>query len=291
MIIAVASGKGGTGKTLLATALALSAAECTYIDLDVEEPNGAIFLKPDIREEIAYTVPVPNIDKEKCTFCGLCSKACVYHALVVIPTLKKIMQFPELCHSCGVCDFVCPVEGTVRESHREIGKIRQGNRGTIQFIEGRLNIGQPSAVPLISGITSNYINEENQRLFFLDSSPGTACPVVETLKKSDYVLLVTEPTPFGLNDLELAVELVQDMGKKAGIIINKDDERQTLITDFCQRVHLPILLRIPYSLEIQGAYSRGIPLTEVRPGIKVQLKNLIGRITAGQWKKNGNEKP
>ncbi|MDQ1351049.1 MAG: hypothetical protein QG657_1351 [Acidobacteriota bacterium] len=283
MIIAVASGKGGTGKTLVTTALALSAGECTYIDLDVEEPNGAIFLKPDIREEIAYTVPVPVIDKDKCTFCGACARACVYHALVVIPISRSTVVFPELCHSCGVCGFVCPVEGAVRETHREIGKIRKGNRGSIQFIEGRLNIGQPSAVPLISGITSNYITGENGRLYLLDSSPGTACPVVETLKNSDYVLLVTEPTPFGLNDLELAVELVRDMGKKAGIIINKDDERQTLIDDFCRRVQLPILLRIPYSLEIQEAYSRGIPLTEVRPVMKTQLKDLMGRITDGRW--------
>lgn len=281
MIIAVASGKGGTGKTLVATALALSAGECTYVDLDVEEPNGAIFLKPEIREEIAYTVMVPIIDKEKCTFCGDCARACIYHALVVIPTRRSTMVFPELCHSCGVCSFVCPVEGAVRETQREIGKIRTGNRGPIQFIEGRLDIGQPSAVPLISGIVSRFIEGKNHRLFLLDSSPGTACPVVETLKKSDYVLLVTEPTPFGLNDLELAVELVQDLGKKAGIIINKDDERETLIDEFCRRVHLPILLRIPYSLEIQETYSRGIPLTGVRPGIIPQLKDLLERITAG----------
>ncbi len=285
MIIAVASGKGGTGKTLITTALALSTGHCTYIDLDVEEPNGAIFLKPVIQHETPYNVVIPYIDKEKCTFCGLCAKACVYHALAVIPTLKNTMVFPELCHSCGVCSFVCPVKGTIDETRREIGKINKGHCGTIRFIEGRLNIGQPSAVPLIRGITSLYIPDHTDELFFLDSSPGTSCPVVETLKKSDYVLLVTEPTPFGLNDLELAVELVQDMGKKAGIIINKHDDRQTLIDDFSQRVHLPILLRIPYSMDIQEAYSRGIPLTEVRPGIKTLLKELIEQINVAGGEK------
>jgi MinD superfamily P-loop ATPase len=205
--------------------------------------------------------------------------------MAVIPDLKSAVVFPELCHSCGVCSFVCPKPGALREVSREIGKIRMGKIGTIHFIEGRLNIGQPSAVPLISGIVSKYIPGENGRLYLLDSAPGTSCPVVETLKKSDYVLLVTEPTPFGLNDLELAVELVRDMKKKAGIIINKDDLRQTIIDNFARRVRLPILLRIPYSLEIQEAYSRGIPITEAFPGIKKPLKSMIDRITGGSLEK------
>ena len=282
MIIAVASGKGGTGKTLVTTALALSVDKCTYIDLDVEEPNGAFFLKPDIQEELIYSVPVPTVNKEKCTYCGLCAKACVYNALAVVPMLKNCMLFPELCHSCGVCGFECPVKGTIQESRHEIGKIRKGSRRFIGFIEGRLKVGQPSAVPLIRGIITQFIANQKDRLFLLDSSPGTACPVVEILKKSDYVILVTEPTPFGLNDLELAVELVQAMGKKAGIIINKDEEGQNLITHFSQRVQLPILLRIPYSLEIQEAYSQGIPLIQLYPEMKMRLKKLITRITSGQ---------
>ncbi|MCU0288885.1 MAG: ATP-binding protein [Acidobacteria bacterium] len=282
MVIAVASGKGGTGKTMVTTALALSVDECTYIDLDVEEPNGELFLKPDIREELTYNVPVPTINKEKCTYCGRCAKACAYNALAVVPMLKKSMLFPELCHSCGVCGFVCPEKGAIQESRREIGKIRRGSRGSIEFIEGRLKVGQPSAVPLISGITTQFIADQRDRLFLLDSSPGTACPVVEILKKCDFVILVTEPTLFGLNDLELTVELVQAMGKKAGIIINKDEEGQNLITQFSQRVQLPILLRIPYSLKIQEAYSRGIPLTELYPEMKGRLKELITRITGSQ---------
>ncbi len=285
MIIAIASGKGGTGKTLVTTALALSIRHCTYLDLDVEEPDGAIFLKPGIQDEISFTVPLPVIDKEKCNFCGKCAKSCIYHAMAVIPDLKSAVVFPELCHSCGVCSFVCPKPGALQEIQREIGKIRIGKSGTIRFIEGRLNIGQPSAVPLIAGIVSEYTAGESGRIYLLDSSPGTSCPVVETLKKSDYVLLVTEPTPFGLNDLELAVELVQDMKKEAGIIINKDDEQQTIIDDFARRVHLPILLRIPYSLEIQEAYSRGIPLTEALPGITAQLTNMIEQITGGSLEK------
>ncbi len=282
MIIVVASGKGGTGKTLVTTALALCAGECTYMDLDVEEPNGAIFLKPEIEQEIPYKVLVPEIDREKCSYCGKCAQACVYNALMVVASAKMAMVFPELCHSCGVCRFVCPVGGAIRETHREIGWIRTGKSGAIHFIEGRLNVGQPSAVPLIAGIVADYMDNESNRLFLLDAPPGTSCPVVETMKKSDYVLLVTEPTPFGLNDLELAVELVQKRGLKAGIIINKDEKGQTLIDDFARRVGLPILLRIPYGMDIQESYSMGIPLTEVRHGIKESLQDVLAKITGTQ---------
>jgi MinD superfamily P-loop ATPase len=154
MYIAVASGKGGTGKTLVSTSLALCAKEygCTYVDLDVEEPNGAIFLAPEIREEIPFTLQVPEIDENICTFCENCAKSCLFNALSILPPVKKAMFFPDLCHSCGVCAYVCPVEGALKEVAREIGKIRIGRSGNINFIEGRLQVGQLSGVPLIKGI-------------------------------------------------------------------------------------------------------------------------------------------
>lgn len=281
MYIAVTSGKGGTGKTLVSTSLALSAGKCTYIDLDVEEPNGFIFLKPEIHKETRYSLPVPEINKDRCTFCEACAKACAYHALAVIPSLKKIMFFNDLCHSCGVCAYVCPVEDALKEIDLEIGTIKTGNAGEITCIEGRLDVGRPSSVPLISGIIDHYMDTD--RPVFADSPPGTSCPVVESLKKSDYVILVTEPTPFGLNDLKLTVEIVKSMGKNAGIIINKDNRKNNgknsgktnLIDEYSQQSGIPVLLRIPYSLRIQEDYSRGIPLVESMPGIKKEMKKLL----------------
>ncbi len=280
MFIAVTSGKGGTGKTLVSTALSLSAGKCTYVDLDVEEPNGFIFLDPDIQKETRFHMPVPEINKSRCTFCGACANACVYNALAVIPTLKKTMFFPELCHSCGVCGYVCPEEGALVEIERGIGTIRTGKAGDITCIEGRLNVGQPSGVPLIGGIIENHLDGGREGLIVADSPPGTSCPVLESLKGSDYALLVTEPTPFGLNDLELAVELVTALGKRAGIIVNKDTGYDAGIDDFAREAGIPVLLRIPYSIEIQEAYSRGIPLVEVMPGMKERFAALADTISA-----------
>jgi MinD superfamily P-loop ATPase len=276
----VASGKGGTGKTLVSTSLALCAKEyrCTYVDLDVEEPNGAIFLAPEIREEIPFTLQVPEIDESICTFCEICAKSCLFNALSILPPVKKTMMFPDLCHSCGVCAYVCPVEGAIKEVAREIGKIRIGRSGNLNFIEGRLQVGQISGVPLIKGIVNDYMDMEN--LLIVDSSPGTSCPVVESLKKSDYVVLVTEPTPFGLNDLKLTVELVKELGKDAGIVVNKDDGKLNIIDEFSREVNIPVILRIPYSIEIQKAYSNGIPLVEVMPETAEKFKAVLKMITS-----------
>jgi MinD superfamily P-loop ATPase len=249
MYIAVASGKGGTGKTLVSTTLALCAGDCSYVDLDVEEPNGFIFLQPEIEKEIRFTLRIPEIDEAVCTFCEKCAAACAY---------------------------VCPTPGALKEVDKEIGRIRIGRKGKIKFIEGRLNVGRPSGVPLIGGIINDYLNMDD--LLFVDASPGTSCPVVESLKKSDYVILVTEPTPFGLNDLKLTVEIVKELGKKTGIIVNKDMGGRSGIDDFSEEVHIPILLKIPYSLDIQKAYSRGIPLLESLPGIKEKFTALLNRV-------------
>jgi len=277
MYIAVASGKGGTGKTLVSTSLAASAGECTYVDLDVEAPNGSIFLKPKIEREIPYTLPVPEINEQVCTFCEKCAKSCSFNALAIIPPVRKAMFFPDLCHSCGVCAYTCPVDGALKEVEKGIGKIRTGRSGSIKFIEGRLNVGQPSGVPLISGIIDNYLDMDD--LLFVDSSPGTSCPVVESLKKSDYVILVTEPTPFGLSDLKLTVELVKKLGKDAGIIVNKDNGRKTIIDDFSDETKIPVILKIPYSIDIQKDYSKGIPLIESLPRLKEKFNRMIDGIT------------
>jgi len=273
MYIAVASGKGGTGKTLISTSLALSYGKCTYVDLDVEEPNGYIFLRPDINTIHQYKLLIPEIDEDKCTFCEKCSTSCMYNALTVIPELKKTMFFEDLCHSCGVCAYVCPVKGALKEIEKVIGKIRIGQSGKIKFIEGRLNVGQPSGVPLISGIINNYLDEEN--LSIVDSAPGTSCPVVESLKESDYVILVTEPTPFGLNDLRLTVEIVKDLRIKTGIIINKDNGKNNIIDEFSKEVDIPVITRIPYLLDIQKSYSKGIPLIQLLPELKEEFKTLL----------------
>ncbi|MGD2092221.1 MAG: ATP-binding protein [Candidatus Aminicenantes bacterium] len=275
MYIAVASGKGGTGKTLVSTSLALCAQEygCTYVDLDVEEPNGAIFMAPEIREEIAFTLQVPEINETVCTFCETCAKSCIFNALSILPPVKKAMFFPDLCHSCGVCAYVCPVDGALKEVAREIGKIRIGRAGDINFIEGRLQVGQLSGVPLIRGIINDYMDMES--LLIVDSSPGTSCPVVESLKKSDYVVLVTEPNPFGLSDLKLTVELVKELGKDAGIIVNKDNGKSTVIDEFAREVNIPVILKIPYSIDIQKAYSNGIPLVEAVPETAEKFKAII----------------
>jgi MinD superfamily P-loop ATPase len=294
MYIAIASGKGGTGKTLVSTTLALILAasrECTYVDLDVEEPNGWIFLNPDIEREESYSLPVPRIDEAVCTFCRACAESCVYNALTVIPAIKKAIFFPELCHYCGVCAYVCPVKGALEEVDREIGKIRTGRAGPLRFIEGRLNVGQPSGVPLISGIIHHYISLED--MLIVDSSPGTSCPVVESLKGSDCVVLVTEPTPFGLNDLKLTVELVEDLGKKAFIIVNKVDadtigkaqRTGTIIDDFAHEAGIPVVLKIPYSIDIQKAYSQGIPLVRAMPELEGPFKDVLQQIMDSGTKK------
>ena len=222
---------------------------------------------------------MPEIDETVCTFCETCAKTCLFNALAIIPPVKKAMFFPDLCHSCGVCAHVCPVDGALKEVPREIGKIRSGKSGNIKFIEGRLQVGQLSGVPLIKGIIDNYIDME--KLLIVDSSPGTSCPVVESLKKSDYVVLVTEPNPFGLNDLKLTVELVKELGKDSGIIVNKDDGKSTLINEFSCEVQIPVILKIPYSLDIQEDYSNGIHLLESMPGIAEKFKIILDMITNG----------
>ena len=268
MIISVASGKGGTGKTIISTSLALSLGDVQFLDCDVEEPNGHIFLKPQINERISVGIPVPEVDESKCNFCGKCAQICEFNAIVVIK--KKVLFFPELCHGCGGCSYICP-ENAIKEVEREIGVIEKGRSGNIDFSHGILNVGEPMAPPLIKQVKGLITNNKDA---IIDASPGTSCPVVETVKGSDFCLLVTEPTPFGLNDLILAVEMLKKLAIPYGVVINCADIGDNEVNKYCESENIPILMTIPWDRKIAEAYSKGTPLIEALPEFKNKFFKL-----------------
>ncbi len=268
MIISVASGKGGTGKTIISTSLALSLGEVQFLDCDVEEPNAHIFLKPQINERISAGIPVPEVDETKCNFCGKCAQICEFNAIVVIK--KKVLFFPELCHGCGGCSYICP-ENAIKEVEREIGVIEKGRSGNIDFSHGILNVGEPMAPPLIKQVKGLITNNKD---VIIDASPGTSCPVVETVKGSDFCLLVTEPTPFGLNDLKLAVEMLKKLAIPCGVVINCADIGDDEVNKYCESEKIPILMTIPWDRKIAEAYSRGTPLIEALPEFRNKFSKL-----------------
>ena len=272
MIISIASGKGGTGKTTISTNLALSLNDVQYVDCDVEEPNGHLFLKPKIEERIPIGIPVPQINKSKCTYCGECARVCEFNAIVVIK--EQVLTFPELCHGCGGCSFICP-EDAVEEVEREIGVIEKGEAGYIEFVHGLLNVGEPMAPPLIHA-EKRLIN--NDKTVIIDSSPGTSCPVVEAVRESNFCLLVTEPTPFGLNDLILAVDMVKKLGIPLGVLINCSDIGDKKVSQYCEEENIPILMEIPLDRRIAEAYSIGIPLVEEIPEYRDRFQELYYKI-------------
>lgn len=297
MIIAIASGKGGTGKTTIATNLALSLAangieKIQFLDCDVEEPNAAIFLKPRITRTQPVSIPVPKIDYGKCTFCGRCAEICAYNAIAVIHPAKhspkgQVLVFPELCHGCGGCSLLCP-EKAISEVNREIGILEEGKAGSINFIQGRLNIGEPAATPLIRAVKSYALfnDSTDNQLTIIDVPPGTSCPVIEAVRGSDFVVLVTEPTPFGLNDLVLTVETVRELDIPAGGVINRDGIGDEGVAQYCQKEEIPILMRIPMDRKIAEAYSRGDPLIKTQPGYLPKFldpfKELVKLTETGQ---------
>jgi MinD superfamily P-loop ATPase len=276
MIISIASGKGGTGKTTIAINLALSLKDVQFMDCDVEEPNGHLFLKPIIEERISVGIPVPQVDESRCTYCGKCAEICEFNAIVVIK--KKVLLFPELCHGCGGCSYICP-EDAIEEVEREIGVIERGKAGHIEFVHGLLNVGEPMAPPLIRR-EKKLIN--GRKTVIIDSSPGTSCPVVETVKGSDFCLLVTEPTPFGLNDLKLAVEMVRKLGVPLGVLINCSDIGDRKVWQYCETERIPILMEIPMDRRIAVAYSKGIPLVEEIPEYRKRFQDLYSKLVASQ---------
>lgn len=297
MIISFASGKGGTGKTIIATSYALWVShednhpETQFLDCDVEEPNAAIFLKPKINKTISVGIQVPVVDTEKCTYCSKCADICVYNAIAVVKNTKQVLIFKELCHGCGGCTLLCP-ENALSEINKEIGIIEIGQTGTIEFMHGKLNIGEPMASPLIREIKKVSLKDrekqrhgENNQLTFnhltiIDVPPGTSCPVIEAVKDSDYTVLVTEPTPFGLNDLILAVDTLRVLNLRFGVVINRDGVGDKKTEDYCRKEHIPILMRIPLDREIAVAYSKGIPLLEVSSQYKTAFFKLHEEIVS-----------
>jgi len=274
MIISIASGKGGTGKTTVAVNLALSLPKETVqlIDCDVEEPNSHLFLKPSIHQVTSMGIPVPRIDESKCTYCGKCAQVCEYHAIAVI--LKNVLVFDELCHGCGACSYLCP-EKTIFEVEREIGIIQEGSSDGILFVNGILNIGEPMASPLIRKVKERI---QKDKIRILDAPPGTACPVIETVKGSDFCILVTEPTPFGLNDLELAVGMLEKLGISKGVVINKADIGDRGIWDYCKSKNIPILMEIPMDRRIAESYSKGIPIVVENSSYIQKFQDLFEKI-------------
>jgi len=279
MIIAIASGKGGTGKTTIATNLALVAPQAQYLDCDVEEPNGHLFLKPEIDRKTDVTLPVPQIDAKLCTLCGTCATACEFNALAVIG--DKVMVFNDLCHGCGTCMFVCP-EKAITETAKVIGKLENGSAKSADgsrftFTHGISNIGNPLTPPIIKK-AKNLI--DNDRFVILDAPPGTSCPMVQTLIGSDFCVFVTEPTPFGLNDLELAVGVARQLEISCGIVINRSDSGDDEIRKYCHQENIPILLEIPFDRDLAFAYSKGEAAVTQSPALRTSFQDLHTRIAA-----------
>jgi MinD superfamily P-loop ATPase len=275
--IAIASGKGGTGKTTIATNLAVVLAETgvptAYVDCDVEEPNGHIFLNPTIQECQEVSIPVPEVDEARCTLCGACGKVCRYSAIVALP--KKILTFPKLCHGCGGCLIACTA-GAIREVPRVTGVVEKGVAGDVTFLQGKLNIGEAMAPPVIRAVLGAAPKD---RTLVLDAPPGTSCPVIESIKTADVVLLVTEPTPFGLNDLKLAVAMVRELGLPFGVAVNRAGTGDNEVFDYCARERIPVLLEIPNERAIAHAYSRGELAVTALPRLKPIFTGLFAKLT------------
>jgi len=270
--IAVASGKGGTGKTTVSINLALSIDNVQYLDCDVEEPNAAIFLKPEISEQLPVEIAVPVIDEDKCDYCRKCAKLCVFNALVVLG--EKVLFFPEMCHGCGGCMYICP-QKAITEQNRKIGIVERGRAGDVDFIQGLLNVGEPMAPPIIKKERSLI---DDSKTVILDSPPGTSCPVIETIRDTDFCILVTEPTPFGLNDLVLAVETVREIKVPFGVIINQDGIGDDEVDTYCNKEGIPILMKIPWDRRIAEAYSKGEPAVKVFPEMKKEFQTVFEKI-------------
>lgn len=281
MIIAVASGKGGTGKTTVAVSLAIAASlesseKPLLLDCDVEEPNSGLFLDIDYSSAEDTGVPVPVVDHEKCTYCGRCAEVCVWNAIAVAG--EKVLVFRDLCHGCGSCRLVCP-EDAISEITHVTGKIEGGTDGSIDFARGILNVGQAMPVPVISSLLNRYLPQSGGSTVIIDSSPGTSCPVVEAVSRSDYVILVTEPTPFGLHDLRAAVDVVvNEMDIPAGVIINRDGIGNTEVEKYCHSENLPILAKIPMDRRIAEMLSNGIPLLIGLPEYKDVFKEILATV-------------
>jgi MinD superfamily P-loop ATPase len=277
MKVAIASGKGGTGKTTIAVNLAQAACDLgqkvQYLDCDVEEPNGHLFLKPKITTSQHVSVEVPQVDLQKCTACGKCGHICQYGAVVCIK--EHVLTFEQLCHSCGGCWRICPT-GAIEKKPREIGSIDIGAANGVKFGQGRLNIGDIHTPPLIKRVKSSSLDEG---IVIIDAPPGTSCPVIEAVKGADFVLLVTEPTSFGLNDLKLAVGMVRELKLPFAVIVNRSDAGDGRVHQYCDRDDIEIVLEIPDDRRIAEAYSVGKMIVDVLPEYGKDFTGLYERVS------------
>ena len=273
MIISVASGKGGTGKTTVATNMASALGEgVRLLDCDVEAPNAHLFLNPEIGQVEKVTTFIPEIDDDLCTACKKCAEICRFRALAVVG--GKVLVFPELCHSCGGCVEVCE-EGAIKDGKRELGTVESGAAGDILFSHGRLRVGEAMSPPLIKKVRS--INGNNS-ITIIDAPPGTSCPVIAAIKGVDFVLMVTEPTPFGLHDLKLGIEAVKTLGIPCGLVINRSDIGDNGVKEYAAKENIPVLLEIPFDRNIAEAYSIGKLIIEVQPEWADKFRDLYNRI-------------
>jgi len=272
MILAVASGKGGTGKTTVAVNLARTlGTDVGLLDCDVEEPNAHLFLKTGREEEEVVVIPVPEVNETLCDGCGECGKFCAYHAIVSFGTTPLV--FPEMCHGCGGCARVCP-RRAIREIDRRIGVVMTAKSDNITLVQGRLDVGVTISPPLIRAVKARL---PEGLTAILDAPPGTSCPVISTIRGADYVLLVTEPTPFGLHDLKLAVDMVRVLGLPFGVVVNRDGIGDDRVQSYCASEGIRVLLEIPDDRRIAEAYSRGRLIVEALPEYRVLFQKLIDR--------------
>jgi len=277
MKIAVASGKGGTGKTTISTNLAYVEAQkgkqVVYVDCDVEEPNGHIFLQPEILASWPVGIMVPSVNESQCSLCGQCGQICAYSAIVCLGS--QVMVFPEMCHSCGGCWLVCPV-GAISQQLREMGRVEIGRAKSIQFVQGILTIGEAMSPPVIRAVKEAIPESE---FIVLDAPPGASCPVIETIRHCDFVILVTEPTPFGLNDLKIAVDVARELKYPFGVVVNRADPSFSEVQDYCRQRRIPVLAEIPDDRRIAEAYSTGKLICEAVPEWIPLFEEMLNRLT------------